>query len=163
MIQGIRLDASFRRNAVEIATKMVPFGDDRRADGTEFAGEVIVEQFGRSELHRGWLRDSDLDPQYRNEHRGSARYVGRRMSPGRRGRFRVTNRGFFVDYHGGMGLRSPDHLNWFTDEAKRRGIGWYFIQTYVHNGQRVARFKVIRIFRVRGTTGTVDVTKLPIR
>jgi hypothetical protein len=46
-------------------------------------------------------------------------------------------------------LSQPADLDGFTPAALRRGIGWYFEQTYRHGGDVVGRFRVIRVIRER--------------
>src|SRR5262245_40995958 len=117
-----------RRNRAEFVATMAPVGEDGPSrDPAQFAGERIAERFGQPEAHRGDLKDTDLNPQYQNQHRGSARFVARQMVVGNAGVFTVGRDGFFRDYHGGTGLRTGNDLNWFTPAALARGIGWYFV------------------------------------
>jgi hypothetical protein len=163
MITSIRLRSIRRRNRAEFVAVMQPVGDNGPpANPGQFAGERISERFSRPEAHRGYLMDSDLVPQYQNQHRGSARYVARKMVLGHAGVFTVEQDGFFRDYHGGTGLQRGSDLQWFTPQALARGIGWYFVQTYFYNNRAVGRFKIIRIFSTQGG-GRVEVIKLPLR
>ena len=72
-----------------------------------------------------------------------------RLTPGRAGTFTVDAQGHFEDFHGGHGFRNPADLDWFTPAALRRGVGWYFEQTYRHGSDVVGRFRVIRVIRER--------------
>lgn len=154
-----------RRSILETVAVMEAHGGISSAnpggttDPTSFAGERIVESFGRPQILRRWLLDSDLRPELANEHHGRASYVLKQIRTGRPGTFTVARNGRFLDYHGGHGLRRGSYINWFTPEALRRGIGWYFVQTYRHGRQIVGRYKVIRIFGERG----IVITKEPMR
>jgi hypothetical protein len=115
-----------------------------------FSGQSVRESFGVPRIYENMLRDGDLRPELASEHRGSARYVLERISPGTAGQFTVDANGQFLDYHGGHGLRSGRMLEWFTSRALQRGIGWYFEQRYACNGVRFASFRVIRVVRASG-------------
>lgn len=146
-LDNIALVRLRRRNILEAIAIMEARGD---GDPSSFAGERIVESFGRPQLLRRYLMDSDLRPELVNEHRGRANSVLRQLDCGRPGTFTVDRHGRFNDYHGGHGLRRGSYINWFTPEALSRGVGWYFVQTYRHNKQIVGKYKVIRIFSERG-------------
>ena len=122
-----------------------------KALGTEeprtYAGEQIRESFGMPRIYGRYLQDSDLRPELASQHRGHARYVLERLTAGRAGTFTVDAQGHFEDFHGGHGFRNPADLNWFTPAALRRGVGWYFEQTYRHGREVVGRFRVIRVIR----------------
>jgi hypothetical protein len=131
-----------RRSVGEWLATMAAQGEGTPAS---FAQQQIVESFGPPRIYARYLNDSDLRPELASEHRGHARYVLERLTTGRAGTFTVDRAGQFEDYHGSHGFRNPSDLNWFTPEALRRGIGWYFEQTYRHDGRIVGRFNVIRI------------------
>lgn len=146
-LRKIELVSIRRRNITEAVATMEARGD---GDPASFAGERIVESFGPPQIHRGYLQDGDLKPELVSQHHGRARFVIRQIVTGRPGTFTVGRNGRFLDYHGGHGLRRGTYIDWFTPEALRRGVGWYFVQTYRHNRQVVGRFKVVRIFSERG-------------
>lgn len=162
MFSAIRLKRIQARGPGEHVATMEVVSDERDEDLSQYAGERIVEQFGSPEAHRGYFEDADLNPEFRRQHHGSARYVAQHMQLGRPGTFTVDRRGRFLDFHGGTGLRGENDIEWFTPEALHRGIGWYFVQTYKHNGRAIARFKIIRIITTRGG-GRIEVRKIPLR
>ena len=116
---------------------------------TAYAGEEVRESFGLPRIYGRYLQDSDLRPELADQHRGHARYVLERLTTGRAGTFTLDSLGHFDDFHGGTGFRNPADLAWFTPAALRRGVGWYFEQTYRHGRETVGRFRVIRVIRER--------------
>ena len=146
-IQAIQLVRLRRRGVAEAVATMQVKGDGEPAS---FQGERVQEVFGRPTIHRGFLQDSDLRPEFERDHGGRARNVLRQITAGRAGRFEIDRNGQFLDYHGGHGFRNGNCLDWFTPDALRRGIGWYFIQTYRHGGRAISRYKVTRIISGRG-------------
>jgi hypothetical protein len=146
-LTGIRIAGLRRRNALEWIATMEVVGDEPAAS---HAGEEIVESFGRPRIYARMMQDSDLDPALRSEHHGNVRRALEAVTAGRAGRFAVDTNGRFLDYHGGHGFTRLRVLEWFTPEALRRGIGWYFEQRYRHGSRTLARYRVIRICRPSG-------------
>ncbi|MBX3606382.1 MAG: hypothetical protein KF788_13970 [Piscinibacter sp.] len=141
-LNRIRVENLRRRNPLEwIATMEV--GGDR--DPSSYAGTEIVESFGNPRIYGRMMQNSDLRPEYQSEHQGNVRRALETITPGRAGTFTVDGRGRFLDYHGGHGFTRLHVLEWFTEAALRRGIGWYFEQRYRCNGRQIGRYRVIRI------------------
>lgn len=143
---GVDLLSLRAGGAAEWIATMKAGGDEE--SGT-YAGQQIRESFGTPRAYFRYWHDSDLRPELVSEHRGRVRYVLERLTPGRPGVFTVGPFGHFDDFHGGHGFRYPSDLNWFTPEALRRGIGWFFEQTYHHGSDVLARFRVARIISSR--------------
>lgn len=148
-IKDITVVSLTRRNVAEWVALMQVSGTEGENPGS-FSGQTVLESFGTPRIYENMLRDSDLRPELASEHRGSARFVLERISPGTAGQFTVDANGQFRDFHGGHGMRSGSMLNWFTTRALARGIGWYFEQRYSVDGRRFASFNVIRVIRDRG-------------
>jgi len=158
----VEIADSKQRNAFERVFLMRVCNDDGEV-ATDLANNMVVERFGPPRIYRNMLQDTDLVPQYRIAHRGSANFVLGQMDTGDAGRFKIRRDGTFLDFHGGNGLgglRGDGNMIWFTPEAQRRGIGWWFTQTYRLNNRRIGMFHVIRIFR-RGNPYRLEVIKRP--
>lgn len=158
----IEIIDSKQRNDFERVFKMQVCNDDG-TEATDLVNNIVVERFGRPRIYRGMLRDQDLVPRYSIAHQGRASYVEGQFDTGDAGKFTIRADGTFLDFHGGNGLgtaRSDGNMAWFTPEAKRRGIGWWFTQVYRMNNRRIGMFHVIRIFR-RGNPYRLEVIKRP--
>jgi hypothetical protein len=154
-VHSIRMVSLRQRNALESIATMEVGGD---LPPSTYAGAEIVESFGNPRIYGRMMQDSDLNPELESEHHGSVRRALETVSPGRAGRFTVGADGRFLDYHGGHGFTRLRVLEWFTEAALRRGIGWYFEQRYRCNEREIARFRVIRICTPSG----VEVRKEPM-